>query len=200
MTMFVPILKAASRFRGDPHARPDPPRAITKVGLVGVIDDQFAVEKQTQPLRRFAVMFVDLRRSVGEIEMAVVNRMIEGQFDEVRFGQDTLHLPAERSVHAVVVIGMQETSRLETQQLLHLAFSEADVAMTVQIKIWAAEKARTGRVPPLPPAAVTTSVFSAMKLRRFGSEEGSEYQSPPPPYLTRAILKGSLKSGSCAEI
>ena len=81
-------------------------------------------------------MFVDLWQSTAKVEISVVKRMIERQFNPLLVGKNTLHFAPERFIQTVVIIGMQKAARVKmTTEIFNFTFTEADIAMARKIKI-----------------------------------------------------------------
>ena len=92
-----------------------------------------------------AVVLVDLRQAVTHLVVDVEQLVIRGQFHELACGEDSLHLPPEGCVHAVVVVGVQEASRFQIgTQASRLPRGKGDVAMPRQVEERVAEQLLVG--------------------------------------------------------
>lgn len=106
--------------------------AVAEVGLIIIIADHDAVQEHAEALRGQFIVLVNLGRAVGKIVLRVIDGMMERQFDELRFGQDLFQFAAEARVHAVVVVGEQESARREVgAERAHVILAERHVAVAV---------------------------------------------------------------------
>ena len=80
--------------------------SVTWVGLVGIIEDEPPVMKQPEPLGWFAVVFMGLGNAVRKIEVTVIEAERVRKLDKLLLGENLLHLPPERFVHPVIVVGV----------------------------------------------------------------------------------------------
>src|SRR5438034_2309939 len=101
---------------------------VTQVGLIGIVHDQPVAQKDTETLRRQAIMLVDLGDAPGEVVHQVIDGVAQRDLNQGMIGEDARDLTAEGLVHAVVVVGVQEAPLLEpASQLFHLFVREAHV-------------------------------------------------------------------------
>ena len=87
--------------------------SIAEIGLIGVVHGEPAVEENSETLRGLVVVHVDLGDPAGKVVDEMVNRMIERNFDQRVVWKESRQLSPDRYVHAVVVIGMQESALLQ---------------------------------------------------------------------------------------
>src|SRR5438093_11316694 len=81
-------------------------------------------------------MLVDLGDAPGEVVHQVVDGVGQGDLDQGVIGKDAGDLPAERFVHAVVVVRVQEPSLLEVAaQVAQLLVREVHVAVSRHVEI-----------------------------------------------------------------
>src|SRR5690606_40673549 len=102
--------------------------AVPQVRFVTVEDDEAALVKDPEPLRRLAIVLVDLRQPARERIDGVEDRMVRRQFDELRVREDPPDLATEALVQPIVVIRMQEAAQEEVPpQRRHLLLRQTDV-------------------------------------------------------------------------
>lgn len=107
--------------------------AVAEIALIIVETNHHAVEKQSESLRGQFVVLVDFRQAIRKIILRVIDGMREWQLDELRVGQNFFHFAAEARVHAIVVVGEQESAgRKVRAQVLGVVLAERDVAVAVE--------------------------------------------------------------------
>ena len=106
--------------------------SVPKIGLIGVVYDKAVSQKNAEPLRRQPVVLVDLGDALRERVHEVVNRVRQRDLNHRMVRKDAYDLPPERRVHAVVVVGMQETALLQiAAEIADLHVREMHVAWPV---------------------------------------------------------------------
>ena len=114
--------------------------AVAKVAFPGEETDEAAFVDESVALGWFVVVFVDLGKSVGKVVALVVDRVGEGQFDKVEFGEDFFHLGNDEFFESIVVVDMQKTSANEVvAQVLRLLRGEDHVAVACHVEEWIVE-------------------------------------------------------------
>ena len=109
---------------------------IPDVRLICVKKSQPPVDRNAKPLRAFAVMFVDLWKP-WEIVENMVNRVRVGDFFERFFRKECPDKLAKRRVKPIVVIGIEETARLEiVAKGLDLLGTKPDRSVPCNIEEW----------------------------------------------------------------
>src|SRR5690606_12637690 len=110
--------------------------AVPQVRFVTVEDDEAALVKDPEPLRRLAIVLVDLRQPARERIDGVEDRMVRRQFDELRVREDPPDLATEALVQPIVVIRMQEAAQEEVPpQRRHLLLRQTDVPVTGEVEV-----------------------------------------------------------------
>ena len=110
--------------------------SVAQVRLIGIVHDQAVTQKDAEPLRRQAVVLVDLGDPLGKLIRHVIDRVGQRNFNKRVVRKHAGDLAPERLVHPVIVVGMQEPALLQvaTQQL-HLFVRESDVAVSRHIEV-----------------------------------------------------------------
>ena len=200
--MLVPKRRASSRFSGRiaMHFRIGP--AVARIAFEGIVHDKAAIMKEAIAARRLVVVCVRLRWSCREGERRVIQSEGERQFGQFLVREDLFHLPAECTVHAVVVIGVEEPAVLQIgAQIPDVPVRQHDVAVSGKedhrdtrraVRCRLRRRCTTGSTSS--PAAVRA------KRSRLTSADGSLYQSPPPAYFTRPIRRALDGVSGCASI
>src|SRR5439155_1462869 len=109
---------------------------VPQVRLIGIVYDQTVAQKDPEPLSRQPVVLMDLGNPLGEVVNDMVDRMIQRHFNERVIREHAGDLTPERLVHAVIVVGMEESTLLQVAaQGLELLVREVDVAVTGHIEV-----------------------------------------------------------------
>ena len=75
-------------------------------------------------------MYVNLRRPVLEVVDLVIDGMVEGQLDQLVVWEYSCHFAAERLIHPVVIVRVQEAAGFQiVTQPPHLFVREGDIAV-----------------------------------------------------------------------
>ena len=84
---------------------------------------------------REVVVLVDLGEAVGKVVLLVVDRMGEGELNEVEFGEDFFHLGDDEVFEAVVVVDVEESSCEEVvAEVEGFVVGEEDVAVACEVE------------------------------------------------------------------
>src|SRR5437588_2897536 len=109
---------------------------VAQVRLVGIVYDQAVAQKDPEPLGRQPVVLVDLGDPLREVVHHMVDGMAQRHFNERVIREHAGDLAPERLVHAVVVVGVEESSLLQVAtQGLGVLVREMDVAVPRHIKV-----------------------------------------------------------------
>lgn len=108
---------------------------VAEVALPAEETNQTALVDKSIAFGREVVVFVDFGESVGEIVSLMIDGVTEGEFDEIEFGEDFLHLWHNKLTEAVVIVDMQEASSYQViAQILSLLSGEDDIAVASDMK------------------------------------------------------------------
>ncbi len=127
---------AASRFAGGSRCTSGSSQPSPEVGLVGVEDHQPAVEEDSEALRGLLVVLVNLGNALGEVVDQVIDRVVERHLDQLLAGKQPGQLAPERGVHAVVVVGMEESALPEiAAERDQIVLAPADVPVPGHVEV-----------------------------------------------------------------
>src|SRR4029079_11378466 len=93
--------------------------------------------KNSEALCRLPVVDVNLGNALGKVVYQVVDRMIEGNFDQRGVGKKPAQLAPNRGVHTVVVVGVKKSPLLQiAAQRAKVLVAPVHVAVTGHIYVW----------------------------------------------------------------
>jgi hypothetical protein len=87
--------------------------AVPEIGVEAVKDDETPSSEDPVPMRRSAVMLMNLRQTGGEMIPNAIDQMLEWKLDQIGTGKDPPDLAPKRLVHPEIVVGMKESTILQ---------------------------------------------------------------------------------------
>ena len=84
--------------------------SVAEIHLISVIQNESAFIENAKSLWRLAVVFVYFRRTIRKAEGLMINRIGEGQFDELVVRKHFADLAPEIKVESIIVVNVQEAA------------------------------------------------------------------------------------------
>src|SRR5689334_25386550 len=114
--------------------------SIGWIRFICVINAEPAIQKQSESLRRFAIMLMGFRNAVRKFEMRMVESVRIGKLLEFLIRKNFFDLAADWFIETIIIVDIEKTSGFKiSSQTFSFGFGEIHITVSCQKEKWIIE-------------------------------------------------------------